>query len=226
MIKERLLVSKIAHNIAPLWWGFQTQDFLIDQSQTFGGGGVMETILHTNLAQDDAYIIHIEPPTGTKFHLNIPDGQPHVIFNLNLGRIFIQSHDGPYPPEDIPALSEIFSAFTRSVTQHLNPAEIEFKNLQYDGRQPAMARPQVGYFEHAVGIFLKAEAVFFGSATFEEIIIHGQYAPPVYPPDAFFDYYPARWQFPRFLALNPYVFFWYNTSTNSVTDPGRFIEIG
>lgn len=231
MITETIHVDSIGHRIYPLFGGFQDRDFLVDQYQTHGGGGVMKTILNTNLAQNNEYRIRIKPPTGKKFHVTIPDGQGYVILLLNLGRICIHSHDGTVEHKDIPPVSEIFSWFDKGPkTSQIETARVSYVNLQCDGRKPSYAAPQVGYFKRAIGIYLKAVSIFFSSATFEEIIITGKYAPPWYPPDAFFDYYPAAFKFAGlaggFLIPDPYVCFYYNKWTNPpIIDPGRFIHI-
>lgn len=231
MITETIHVDSIGHRMYPLFGGFQSRDFLVDQSQTLGGGGAMKTILNTNLAQNDQYRIHIKPPAGKKFHLTMPDGLGYVVLFLNLGRICIHSHDGTAAHKDIPPISEIFSWFDKGPMRcQIEPAKLKYVNLQSEGRKPSYLAPQVSYFKRAIGICLKAVSIFHSSATFEEIMISGKYAPPWFPPDAFFDYYPAAWDFAglagSFLIPDPYVCFSYNKWTNPpLIDPGRFIHI-
>jgi hypothetical protein len=234
LIKETLSVPSIGKIITPVSPGFfNIRNFLIDQSGTSGGGGVMPDILYTNLAQNSTYEIRIKPHGGKRFQVNVPPQtgvlKPSVFFYLNLGRIVIPNSDTNLTGAQFLPNNYIFGHNALPAYQNSNAtrATVKFLGLECSSREPVALDNWIGYYQDAIGIYFTAFSFFYGITSFDEILIEGGYGPTSSPSDVSFCYYPAEWVFPGILVFTPsnYPRVMFQYSTNTIIDSGEFVRI-
>jgi hypothetical protein len=99
-IIENLVVTSIGHafgQIPPVVPGpklYFVQDFLVDQSQSTGGGAMMQDPLQFDLSAAYGYRYNVTAPSGMKFQVKAPPGAEQLSFSAYLGRAWLNMGSG------------------------------------------------------------------------------------------------------------------------------------
>jgi hypothetical protein len=73
-------------------------DFLVDQSQSTGGGAFLADPIQFDLTQSTGYMFSILAPSGRNFHITLPDNVSSVYYSAYLGRQEINGTSGVFMP--------------------------------------------------------------------------------------------------------------------------------
>jgi hypothetical protein len=99
-ITETLVVTSIGHTfglIAPIDPGpkhYIVQDFLVDQSQSTGGGAMMQNPIQFDLSAAYGYRYSVNAPPGMWFQVKAPPGTERLSFSACLGRAWLNLMSG------------------------------------------------------------------------------------------------------------------------------------
>lgn len=99
-ITETLIVTSIGHtfgSIAPIGHGptyYFAQDFLVDQSQSTGGGALMQDPMQFDPSAAYGYRYRVNAPSGMWFQVKAPPDAMQVSFNACLGRAWLNLMSG------------------------------------------------------------------------------------------------------------------------------------
>jgi hypothetical protein len=181
------------------------QDFIVDQSQSTGGGAAMADPTSFDLSSARAYQFWVANPCGKKFKITMPAGVTKIYFEMFMGRR--QTH---------PVSGYLDASFFP------NP----FVN-------PVGAAPVITYHSFSIthgtndGFEFKCQGYITADFTFDAINLLGDYATHTAPSGALW-YAPYSTAVP--IGAKPiypksetFILFGYTTST--ATDPGRIITL-
>jgi hypothetical protein len=125
---------------------FFVTDFLVDQSQSTGGGARMADPIQFDLTQSSGYSFNILAACGKRFHVNLPSNVTNASFSAYLGRQEINPPSGIFTPlpdqvtfENLVGQSPTITYNNFSITHASNSAlffEIEGQvssSLQFSG---------------------------------------------------------------------------------------------
>lgn len=179
-------------------------DFLVDQSQSTGGGAFMESPIQFDLTLSQGYAYQIAAPSGKRFHVN-PPANVTASFSAWLGRQQIAS-----------SLSGFFDPML---------AQVSFENLV--GTSPTLTYSTFS-LTHAdnSALLFEVEGETTSSLKFDSLILSAKFTRAIDPGAKW--YRPLSYAVPFgtkdiYPASETFVLFSYQTK-NSV-DPGPFVTI-
>lgn len=91
-IVENIVVTSLGHAFGPVPTDgpgpkrYFVQDFLVDQSQSTGGGAVLQSPLQFDLSASYGYRYSVTAPSGMRFQVKAPAGAAALSFSAFLGR--------------------------------------------------------------------------------------------------------------------------------------------
>jgi hypothetical protein len=197
------LPTELSHGRPPLYF---VHDFLLDQSQSTGGGSALVDPLQFDLNNSAGYKYILQAASDRTFQIDLPTGVSNIYFSAGLGRRVITGLSG--------------GVFTGT------SANIAFGNL-------AGMSPHITYNNFSItqnnneAILFEIEGALTSNLGFKSITIQGHYAHRTFDPGEK-SYDPLSYAVPFgtksiYPKSETFVLFGYHTPHG--VDPGRFVRI-